>query len=482
MTGFDYTPDGPVLREFFHADAFARFLIGPFGSGKSVACCVEVFRRAVQQKPGPDKVRRTRWLVVRSTYPQLKTTTIPTWKQWFTPEFGAFSWGPPPTHRMILPVSDGTVVDLEVVFIALDGPDAEASLKGFEGTGIWFNEVREIPKAVVDFGRGRVGRYPAIKDGGPTWYGIVGDTNPPDVDHWLYHFAEEDTPEGFAFFRQPGGLVKVDGQWFENPDAANLKNLPEHYYRNQAAGQSEDFIRVYLGGEYGFALDGKPVYPEFHDSTHTAPAPIAPDENWPLFIGVDFGLTPAALIAQRTPAGQWRWIAELVGQDMGIVRFSEHLNRLLAEWFAGYHIDGAWGDPAGRQRSQVDERAALSVLRQHTSINFRAAPSNDYGLRREAVAAVLNRLVDGQPGLLVSPACKTARKGMAGGYCYRRVQVAGDARYVDKPDKNIYSHVCEAAQYMMLGAGEGRALLGRGKRGAHSPERTEPQPESRVGY
>jgi hypothetical protein len=38
------------------------------------------------------------------------------------------------------------------------------------------------------------------------------------------------------------------------------------------------------------------------------------------------------------------------------------------------------------------------------------------------------------------------------------MEVSGE-RYADKPDKNMYSHIHDALQYMMLGAGEGRALL-----------------------
>ncbi len=71
----------------------------------------------------------------------------------------------------------------------------------------------------------------------------------------------------------------------------------------------------------------------------------------------------------------------------------------------------------------------------------------------------LNRLVDGRPGLLISPKCKITRKGMAGGYHYKRVQVVGDERYHDKPNKNRFSHPCDAAQYMMLGAGEGYTVV-----------------------
>ena len=51
------------------------------------------------------------------------------------------------------------------------------------------------------------------------------------------------------------------------------------------------------------------------------------------------------------------------------------------------------------------------------------------------------------------------RKGMAEGYAYKRVQVVGGERYHDKPNKNRYSHPCEAGQYMMLGAGEGQSVV-----------------------
>jgi hypothetical protein len=38
------------------------------------------------------------------------------------------------------------------------------------------------------------------------------------------------------------------------------------------------------------------------------------------------------------------------------------------------------------------------------------------------------------------------------------MQVSGE-RFDDKPDKNMYSHIHDALQYLMLGAGEGRALI-----------------------
>jgi len=73
-------------------------------------------------------------------------------------------------------------------------------------------------------------------------------------------------------------------------------------------------------------------------------------------------------------------------------------------------------------------------------------------------------MIDGKPGLLVSPKCRITRKGMAGGYHYRRVQVVGEERFHNKPNKNRFSHPCEAGQYMMLGAGEGDSVIPEGSK------------------
>ena len=60
--------------------------------------------------------------------------------------------------------------------------------------------------------------------------------------------------------------------------------------------------------------------------------------------------------------------------------------------------------------------------------------------------------------LLIDRRCPTLIKGFESGYAYKRMEVSGE-RYADKPDKNMFSHVHDAAQYLFLGAGEGRALM-----------------------
>lgn len=445
-TQINYRPPGPVARAFMLSDAFFRGLMGPFGSGKSTACIMEILRRAKEQKIGADGKRKTRWAVIRNTYPELRTTTIKSWHQWVPAQLGRWVDTGPPTHHL----QEGEL-DLEVLFIALDRPDDIAKLLSMELTGAWVNEAREVPKAVIDGLTGRVGRYPSVLMGGCSWSGIIADTNPPDQDHWWYKLAEEVRPEGWAFFKQPGG---------RDPDAENVEHLPQNYYQRQVAGKDEDWVKVYVDGQYGFVRDGKPVYPEFRDSLHCKQFDLV--HGWPIYVGIDFGLTPAAVFGQRSPMGQWRWHSELVTEDMGAKRFAELLRGAMHERYPGFHFASITGDPAGEGRAQTDETTPFQILRA-ASIPANPAPTNDFTKRRESVAMCLTRIIDGQPGLMVHPQCVQLRKGMAGGYNYKRIQVTGEERYRDVPDKGMYSHVCEAGQYMLVGAGEARLLVKREK-------------------
>ena len=295
-----YAPAGPTIEAFHASDAFVRMLRGPIGSSKSTTCAVEIIRRAQAQEPGPDGKRHSRWVAIRNTYGELRTTTIKTWHMWMPEHIGRVSWEPPVTHRVV--TGD---LDLEVMFLALDRAEDVRRLYSLELTGAWLNEVRELPKAVLDTLTGRVGRYPPVSTGGCTWAGIICDGMPPDADHWWYKLAEESQPDGFDFFAQPPG---------DGPDAENVENLPKDYYAKASAGKDPDWIKVFIQGQYGFAFDGKLVYPEYRDRVHCADEAFEPIEGLPILIGVDFGLSPAALFTQHTATGQWRSFQSTFGQ------------------------------------------------------------------------------------------------------------------------------------------------------------------------
>ena len=52
----DYTPS-KICKEFMMSDSKMRTLMGPVGSGKSVASTFEVIRRATMQKPNKLGIR-----------------------------------------------------------------------------------------------------------------------------------------------------------------------------------------------------------------------------------------------------------------------------------------------------------------------------------------------------------------------------------------------------------------------------------------
>lgn len=456
-THVEYNPE-PTALKFHLSQAFVRGLMGPIGSGKSVACVEELKMLATKvQRPGEDGVRRTRFCVIRNTYPELRSTTMKTFKDWFPPSCCRFIYRSPVTAKMFIELPDKTSVDMEVFFVALDREKDIKKLLSMELTAVWLNEVREIPKAVLDAATGRVGRYPPKKDGGPSRSCIIMDTNPCDDDHWYYRLAEEETPAGWEFFQQPPGLLNEDGHWLPNPVAENIRHLPDgyDYYLNQLGGKQNQWIRVYIEGKYGTVMDGKPVYPEFRDETHVAGDAVVPHPGCQLILGWDFGLTPAVVMGQITPRGRLIILAELVAERMGLKQFVEIVVKpFLASRLSGFLIAASYADPAGTAESEADMQSCITVLND-LDIPTVAAPTNKIEPRLQSVRDFLTRMVDGKPGFLISRSCRNLRKGFNGGYKFERVAVAGDERFREKPCKNRYSHPHDALQYLCLAAKRG---------------------------
>ncbi len=463
----------PTLSMFHHDDSFYRGVRGPVRSGKSTGMCMEIFRRGMEQRPGADGIRRTRWAIVRNTYKELLDTTLKTWNMWFgylnrdvSSEYPGCTWHKQDmTHFIKVVDPKGGPVEMEVMFRALDRPGDEAKLLSLEVTGAWVNEAREIPKGVIDTLGDRVGQFPAKMDGGCTYHGVMMDTNAPDDEHWWFKASEEDAPNGelpdWRFFTQPGALMEVEGKFVANPQAENIQNLDEgmNYYFKRLQNKDYQYIKVYYCGEYGYSMEGMLVHPEFKPEKHRAKEVLAPIPGLPIVIGLDFGLTPAAVFGQRKPTGHWQIIDEICTQDLGTKRFGELflLPKMQGE-YGGFEFE-VWGDP-GAHRAETDETTSFQIL-QAMGINANPAPTNNPLLRREALSSPINRGYEGIPGCIISPKCKNLISGLAKKYIYKEIKSSGGLKHHDKPDKNWHSHVCEAAEYMMLGAGEGKSLTSK---------------------
>lgn len=74
----------PVAFKFLQSNSFVTGIMGPVGSGKSYVSAARIMVKAVQQKPSPvDGIRYSRFVIVRNSYPELKTTTLKTWADLF---------------------------------------------------------------------------------------------------------------------------------------------------------------------------------------------------------------------------------------------------------------------------------------------------------------------------------------------------------------------------------------------------------------
>jgi len=487
----------PTCRRFHASDAFFRGIRGPFGSGKTTALMMELFARCLKQKPH-NGVRRSRHAVIRRTYPELMSTTIKTFQAWVPPSICPISFSAPITGRLQLQLPDGTSVEAEILFLAMDVATDVDKLRSLELTTAVINEASEIDEDVLQMLSGRVRRYPSKDEGGFDYSGIMADTNPPSTRHWWYRLAEIDKPKGYEFYTQPPAVIMIEPGTRTKPPvyvpndgsrglpaAENVEHLEVgfDYWMQMLQGKDREWIRVFLQNEYGSIFKGKVVYPEYSDSIHLASENIVPMRGLPLLVAMDFGLTPAAAFMQMAPNGQLRVLEEHTSVDMGIERFARDIILpVLRNDYQGMEILVV-GDPAGKQRGQNNETTCFEILEQQ-GLRAIPAPTNDFVVRRESVAWFLTRLSDGQPGFMLSPRCRMLREGFMGGYHYRRFQNVEDVRYAERPEKNEHSHVCDALAYgcsyfrtSALQYGDGRSIRELG-----APKRREVKTGSAEGW
>ena len=467
---YRYEADGAVLSDYVwnNKPGDTNFIIGPLGSGKTFGSCYKMFH-LLSTMPVFNDARRSRFFVVRNTYSELMTTVVKDWLSMFE-DLGVFKGlgSEPPTHWLDFELEDGTNVKSEIIFISMDRPDDVRKLMGSQLSGVYFSEVKFIPKSIIDHASARVGRF--LRDGKEPvgWYGMFGDTNMPDEDHWLYEAAENKV-EGINIYQQPGGLRRIIGKqdangrnmYEPNPFAENMGNTPDVYYTNIQRGKTDEWINVNLCNEWGYVQDGKPVHPEYVDSVHCIDE-YTPDPNLPITLGYDFGRTPACALTQLTGMGRHVCFDEFLTDDFSAAQFGPELKLFLDQEYPGFTFDG-YGDPAGGSKGEQVDDTCLQIMRASGLPAEKAARNNSTIVRRASISRPLTRnCMDGRPALLITKKAKNIRKGLAGKFCYRRLQVTGE-RYRDIPDKNRWSHCVEALEYALVGAGEGDAVVAPAK-------------------
>lgn len=468
-------PDGPTLEAFIASGARACFIQGPVRSGKTTAVIDKLTLNALfVQKPNRRGIRRRKTVVIRNTYKQLIDTVIPSIREKLPEDV----WGPISTSGRPRRFTRLPGIEWEWLFYAADKPEDVQDFKSLEASDIWTSEFRYLPREIMGALIERIGQFPPKADGGCDWPQLIGETNAPMEDHWSCvmsgqqpmpsGLSPEDMqaltkPAGWEFFIQPPGLIEIrDGDrvtgYRQNPAAENTSNLTDPlYYENAIGVKSPEDIRTELLNRPGRQRVGKAVWPGFRRDVHVAREALAPIAGHPIVGGWDFGRTPALVLLQSV-MGRVRVLDELWAEGMGAKAFA----RVVREHIAQVYPDAdflLFGDPAGEHLAEADDISPFLMVRAE-GLRIMPAPSNDPTIRVNAVSEVLSRMVDGGAAFLVSPTCRRLIAAMDGGYIYRRLAVTGE-RYGEVPDKNHHSHIADALQYAVLGAGHGRALVTR---------------------
>lgn len=463
--GFDLSYDAPpTVSEFMESSAFTRFILGPVGSGKTTGTLFELVRRCAEQAPGPDGKRRTRWAIVRNTLSQLKQTVLRDIESWL---------GPIVTYRVsenmvILEVGD---IYSEWFLIPLSEPEDQKRLLSMQLTGIWINEFIELVPDLVPAMAGRVGRFPSAAQGGCTWFGIIGDSNMPNVGSEWYRLLDVDVPPDWEVFIQPGGL---------DDDAENLDYLLQtaetlllplghpdrikagrEYYRRLERQHNPAWVKRYVHAKFGDDPDGTAVFGATFDmKVHVAKsvkgtekdgAPggfvggLTPIPGRLLIVGQDFGRNPCSVITQVDARGRMMVLEEVISTDIGLeLHLKTRLKpALLDARYAGLNILVV-GDPSGSYKGQLTEETCFDLLAREGFIG-QPAPTNELDKRLRAVDSLFLQ----RDGIIIDQArCPTLLRALNGLYRYGKTK-AGQTKPL--PEKsNPWSDVADALQYAAL--------------------------------
>lgn len=442
-----YTPV-PSTEPFIQSDHFANFIVGPVGSTKTTAALIKIAYEAKRVKPCRDGIRRSRTVVVRNTRQMLWDTTIPDFLKWY-PD-GQAGVLMKTESKFILKFDD---VQCEVLFRGLDDANDVRRLLSLQLTFGMLDEFREIHPDVYNALTGRLGRYPdktmngvgACDDSGKQIHKVWGATNPPDADTFWENLLTE-PPDNMHVTFQPSG---------RSPEADWVQHLPDGYYENLCEGKDEDWISVYVDGKFGASLSGKPVFRAFSTDLHVVSS-LNVLQGANVIIGVDAGLSPAAVIGQVDYSGRAIVHDALISDGMGALRFiREKLKPLIANKYAGMKI-AVVIDPAAQQRAQTDERTVMDMFK-NEGFSVKPARTNAIPARIAAVDQFLTRTVDGKSAFLVSKeGAQPLISALRGRYRYK-VNTKGEVD--ESPEKSHpWSDVADALQYFCLHADNGSSL------------------------
>lgn len=457
----------PTLRQFHKSGAQIRAVVGPVGSGKTTAAAWEVCHLLPWHLYKTLNMKEIKVVVVRNTYAELRDTTQATIFEWFP--FGTLL---KQEQKYTIRHPDGPTVTL--LFRSCDREQDVKKFKSLEITIYWIDESIEVAESIKRMLKNRIGRFPKMKKA-VEWYkqkhGAIPDewkinddgqqdpdgeesvplprfgietTNPPDIEMATYHqFAWQNEVPGPMPEQAP--LENHEGFW--QPPRENQKYLRPGYYNDLMLDYKDtpDWIEMYIDGKPGVLVKGKLVYYNFRRALHQAAEPLIWSGPGTLYRGWDnSGNVPAAIVVYNPAPMQYHVLREFCHDKMGIVDFTKWVVAECNKQFPNAEWED-WGDPAGAAKYSKREGGFTSnaILMDENGVAVESSEQN-FTARTQAVDGIMARI----DGCLISPVCTRLLNGFLGGYHFKEIGTTGE--FMDDPNKNRFSHIHDAFQYVMV--------------------------------
>lgn len=478
------TSPGPVAEAFMRSRAFIVVIIGPVGSGKTMAMLQKGVRNGAMQGARIDergiKRRRAKFGVIRESYPSLDANTLPSWFNITPKEYGHFSAKAPYSHKFQRVLRRDAsrqptdVLDMEVEFRAIGDQGVEAATRGWELNCAGVDEGDLQPEELISYLSGRVGRFSSLDPKLVVDPQILISSNAPFTDNYLYKLAIEKELGGLHDLASPELLVALEGRPLIEcfiqpgglePGAENLHNLRGgrgYYLLQQATNKHRpDYVDRMIHNKFVPVRHGLPVHPQFSYSEHVAKETIEWDRRRKLIVGVDQGLFAAAVLTQRTVMGELRTLGEVVAfQDggkslakVGPTAFGKMLRAKIIERCPDITADQirVVADPAAfaaaDRYAEARELDWVPPFQKALGFKVYKAKTNREQLRLEAQRKAMSE----RGGYLIDPSCKHLIRGHLGGYHYRKADMTdGETRGHLEIADTIHTHIEDAEQYAAL--------------------------------
>lgn len=394
----------PKQLEFHKSQAKYRCFLGGFGSGKTKAGVWESIQLCLEH---PGNIG----LIARKTYQELNDTT------WHTlleeiPEEIVYTYY---RKQMRIILRNGS----QIIGRSLDDPKKYASLNlGF----FYIDEGIEATEQDFLTLCGRL-RLDKVK----RHCGFI-TTNPPTVDHWIYKYFVEKGNTNYH-------LVK--SSTYDNP------YLPKDYVANLKQEYPENWVKRYLDGEFGYVLQGEPVFSSFKESLHIDDT-LRYNPSLTLYRGWDFGWHHPAVVFVQIQDDCVVVLDEYMGDKIYLYDFVPHIIQFTNTYFPNAKtLD--YCDPSGTAKNDRSEKTSVDILRTYNIHPLYKRVEVNAGI--ELINKLLNKLAkDGKPVLRFSPKCKILIQAMLGGYSYQK----RDNKIECVPMKDgYYEHLVDALRYVI---------------------------------